>query len=143
MFEITRRNREFSPVRDLMDFFSSDPFVRMPFLTIEEEGNLPLDIVEGENEVIVRASMPGFKKEDVQVHVENGVLTISAEHKEETETKDERYYRRERRIGAVSRRIALPGVLDEAKAEADLTDGVLTLRIPQAEEAKPKSVRIN
>ncbi len=141
MFEITRRPHDvFSPVRDLMGLIN-DPFFSIS-VPVDEEGNLPLDIVEGDQELIIRASLPGFDKKDVEVHAENGVLSIKAKHVEEHESKGERFYRRERRMGSVSRRVALPGMINESKAQAELANGVLTVRIPRAEVAKPKQIAI-
>ena len=140
MFEIIRRDSFDRPLRELMNFVSRDPFLRSPIAELDEEGTLALDVAEGDGELVVRASLPGFDKKDIDVQIHNGVLSIKAEHSEERETKDERFYRRERRVGSVSRRIALPGVIAEASANAELKDGVLTLRIPQAEVARPKQI---
>ena len=143
MFEITRRGRDFAPVRDLVNLMTNDPFFQITTAPFDEEGNLAVDISEDDKELIVRASMPGFGKDDVEVHVHNGVLSIKAEHVEESEDKDERFYRRERRVGSLSRRIALPGVVTADDAKADLTAGVLTVRVPRADAVKPKQVAIN
>jgi HSP20 family protein len=70
------------------------------------------------------------------------VLSIRATHSEEQTDEDARYYRRERRYGSVGRRIALPGVLHDAEVDGELKDGVLTLRIPVPEQAKPKQIEI-
>ena len=70
------------------------------------------------------------------------MLSIKADYDEETETKDEKFYRKERRYGSVSRRIALPGVVTEDAAKAELKDGVLTLRLPQAKDARPKQIPV-
>ena len=108
-----------------------------------EEGSLAVDISEGkEGELYVRASVPGFRKEDVQVNVHQGVLDIRAERKEETETKDQKFYRRERRWGSFSRRIALPGNPSEEGVTAELKDGVLTVKIPPAKGSTPRRVEI-
>ncbi|MCB9895400.1 MAG: Hsp20/alpha crystallin family protein [Planctomycetes bacterium] len=108
-----------------------------------QEGSLAVDISEGkEGETIVRASLPGFKKEDVQVSVHNGVLDIKAESKEETETKDEKFFRKERRYGSVSRRIALPGNPNGDDVIAELKDGVLTVKVPASGKNGPKKVAI-
>jgi HSP20 family protein len=142
MLDIIRRDPVGRSVRDLLSFVADDPFFRTPLFESSEEGTLALDIAEGDGELIVRASVPGFAKEDIDVQIHNGVLSIKAEQSREKETKDERYYRRERRTGSVSRRIALPGVVSEASAHAELSDGVLTLRIPQAEVSRPKQIPI-
>ena len=142
MYEIIRRDPFDRAFRDLVSFVTADPFFRAPAWEADE-GTLPLDISEGEGELIVRASLPGFNKDDIDVQIHNGVLSIKAEHAEEKETKDKHYYRKERRVGSVSRRIALPGVVSEANASADLREGVLVLRIPQAEVARPKAIPVN
>ncbi len=142
MFAITRRSPFDKSMRDLMEFVTDDPFFRTPGFELDEEGTLPLDVAEENGELLVRASLPGFKKEDIEVQIHNGILSIKAEQCQEKETKDERYYRKERRVGSVSRRIALPGVVSDASATAELADGVLTLHIPQAEVARPKQIPV-
>ena len=116
-----------------------------PLLAIEdglEEGTLPLDVSEDEKDVIVRASLPGFHREDIDIELNEGVLTIKAERSEEHEEKGEKFYRKERRFGSVSRRVALPSSVEEDKADAQLDEGVLTLRIPKSKKATPKRVSI-
>jgi HSP20 family protein len=145
MLDIIRRDPVGRSVRDLLSFVADDPFFRTPLFKngAAGEGTLALDIVEGDGELIVKASVPGFKKEDIDVQIHEGVLTIRAERSEEQEREDERFYRRERRTGSVSRRVALPAEIADTDATAVLEDGVLTLRIPQAEAAKPKQIPIN
>ena len=88
-----------------------------------EEGTLPLDISETDTEVIVRASVPGFTREQIEVEVHDDVLTLKATKEDQTEERGERYYRKERRVGSVSRRIALPRVVHDADAHAELSYG--------------------
>ncbi len=107
-----------------------------------DEGTLALDVSERDGEWVVRASLPGFSKDEIEVQVHEGVLSIEASREEEQAGEDVRYYRRERRSGAVSRRIALPGVLHEAEVDGELKNGVLTLRIPVPEQARPKQIEI-
>ncbi|MBI2178290.1 MAG: Hsp20/alpha crystallin family protein [Candidatus Tectomicrobia bacterium] len=107
-----------------------------------EEGTLPLDISQTEKEMVVRASLPGYKREDVDVQVHDGILSISAGYEAGSEEQGERYYRRERRMGSVSRRVALPGIVAETETHAELKDGVLTVRIPLTEKAKPFKIAI-
>jgi HSP20 family protein len=108
-----------------------------------QEGSLAVDISEGkEGETIVRASLPGFKKDDVQVSVHNGVLDIKAESNEETETKEEKFFRKERRYGSVARRIALPGNPTGEDVLAELKDGVLTVKVPAGGKNGPKKIDI-
>lgn len=131
----------FDVIRQSWGRMFDEPFFRSTLGV--EEGTLPLDISQTDKEIVVRASLPGYAKEDVEVSVHNGVLSIKAERKGEEEEKSERFYRRERWYGSVSRRIALPGVVEEAETSAELKDGVLTLRVPLGEKAKPRSISIN
>jgi len=124
----------------LRNFFEEPGFQLQPML---EEGALAVDISEGkEGETIVRASLPGFKKEDVKISVHQGVLDIRAESKEEHETKNEKYYRKERRWGAVSRRIALPGNPAEDGVNAELKDGVLTVVVQASKANQPRQIAV-
>ena len=106
------------------------------------ERMLAIDVSEDEKNVLVRASLPGFSKEDVSVEVHEGVLSIKAEHAEEKEEKGETFYRRERRVGSLSRRVALPSDVAEDQIGAELKDGVLTLTMPKNPKPSPKKVRI-
>jgi HSP20 family protein len=114
---------------------------------MDEEGlgedSLAVDISEGKDgETIVRASLPGFKREDVQVSVHNGVLDIKAENREENETKDEKFFRKERRVSSVTRRIALPGNPGNEDIAASLKDGVLTVKVAASKKNGPRRVEI-
>ena len=133
----------FQAVRQVMDRLFEEPLARFgngPFGI--DEGTLAVDVSEKNGSIVVRTSLPGFKKEDIDVQLHDGVLSIKADHKEEHETVDERFYRRERRFGSVSRRLALPGIVDESEVKAELKDGVLTLTIPVPEKAKPRRIEI-
>jgi HSP20 family protein len=103
-----------------------------------------LDVVERDNEFIVKAEMPGMKKDDIEVSLENGVLTISAETKSETEEKEgDRVIRQERRYGKYLRSLRLGKEIDEKKVKASYKDGILELVLPKAEEVKPKKIAVN
>jgi len=144
MFEITRRDPfDLTCMCDLIQSMTDDPVFRLSSFRETDGGGLAVDVAEEDGDVVVRASLPGFKKEDIHVQIHDGVLSIRAEHRDEKETKVERFYRRERRVGSVSRRIALPGVVTEATAKARLDNGVLTLRLPLAEAARPKQIPIS
>ncbi len=147
--ELVRRNgpTEVPVFRQMMERFFDDPFFREPFSRLgmnlgSEEGTLPVDIYEKDNKLHVEASVPGFRKEDIDIQVHDGVLSIRAQRSDEREEQTDRYYRRERSWGAVSRRIALPGVVDDASVNAELKNGVLTLTIPLPEQASPKRIEI-
>lgn len=107
-----------------------------------DEGTLGVDISETDQELVVRASLPGFSEDEIDVQLHQGVLSIKAEHTVSEAHEDERYHRRERRWSTLSRRLALPGVLHDADVNADLKNGVLTLRIPVPAAAKPKQIKI-
>jgi len=102
----------------------------------------PVDLSETESEVVVKAVLPGVKAEEIDVSVNDGILTVKGEKKSETEAEGESYYRREIRYGAFSRSIPLPTAVDHEKADAEFVDGVLTITLPKAEEAKPKSIKV-
>lgn len=142
---LTRRDSFDLPVvgRVLSQLWN-DPFMGdlRPLVAAAEEGTLPLDISEDDRSVYVRASLPGFKKENIDVEVHDGVLSIKAHHEETTEQKGERFYRKERRVGSVSRRVALPGTVVEDQTHAAFQNGVLTLTLPKSAKAMPKKVTI-
>lgn len=145
MTGLIRRDPFEVPMMRLFNQFFNDPFFAETPRTIAavEEGNLALDISEDDKNVIVRASMPGFAKDDIEVEIHDGVLSIKGTRTEETEIKGEHFYRKERRTGAVSRRVALPATVAEGKTQAELKDGVLTLRLAKEPKATPTKVRIN
>ena len=141
---ITRRDpRNISSMDRFLSSFLNDPFFEsLPAAFSNEEGTLALDVSEDDRNVIVRASLPGFNKEDVEIEVHDGVLTIKAEHSEEHEETGERFYRRERQFGSMSRRVALPSPVLDDEADAALKDGVLTLKLPKTRQATPKKIAI-
>ena len=146
MINLIRRDPMAAPqfTRLFNQFFNEPFFAELKGLQpVVEEGTLALDVSEDDANVIVRASLPGFRKEDVSVEIHEGVLSINATHSEQSEEKGERFYRQERRIGSVSRRVALPSTVRETDTQAELKDGVLTLRLPKERKEQPKKVKIN
>jgi len=109
-----------------------------------EEGHwLPVvDIRETADAIVVHAELPGIDKKDVKVDVKDGVLTISGERKYEKDVKDENVHRIERSYGSFSRSFSLPTHVDINKVEARLEDGVLKVRLPKTETARPKSIDV-
>ncbi len=101
-----------------------------------------VDITEDDREYLVKADLPEVKKEDVRVTVEGGVLTITGERKFEKEEKDKKYHRIERSYGNFLRSFTLPDAADGAKVSAEFKDGVLKVRLPKTEKAKPKAVEV-
>ncbi|HEU4926177.1 MAG TPA: Hsp20/alpha crystallin family protein [Vicinamibacterales bacterium] len=127
--EIDRLNRMFS------DFYEE---------TFSRAWVPPVDIYETDrHEVVLKAELPDMRREDINVTFENGVLTLKGERKFEQEVKKENFQRIERRHGSFSRSFTLPNTVDAGKISASYKDGVLTIRLPQREEAKPKQIAVN
>ncbi|MCI0708511.1 MAG: Hsp20/alpha crystallin family protein [Ignavibacteriae bacterium] len=101
-----------------------------------------VDITEKENEYLVNVELPGINKDDVKIMVENNVLTIRGERKQDQETKQDGYRRVERSYGAFQRSFKLPNTVKAEKIDASYKDGVLTVTLPKAEEAKPKQIEV-
>jgi HSP20 family protein len=102
-----------------------------------------VDIYETDtHEVVIKAELPDVKKEDIGVSVENNVLTLTGERKPE-QSKREQFQRVERRFGSFSRSFTLPTSVDAGQIAASYKDGVLTIRLPRREEAKPRQITVN
>lgn len=104
-------------------------------------GNYPVDIHEDENFIYVEAELPGFKKNEIEVTLENGVLNIQAQRGTETKNKGESHLT-ERRFTRVARAFSLPNTVDESKVDANLADGLLTLKLHKREEVKPRKIEV-
>jgi HSP20 family protein len=103
-----------------------------------------VDIYETDShEVVIKAELPDVKKEDIGVTVENNVLTLTGERKQEQSAKRDQFQRIERRFGSFSRSFTLPTSVDAGQIAASYKDGVLTIRLPRREEAKPKQISVN
>ena len=104
----------------------------------------PVDIYStGEHALVIKAEIPGMNKDDIDITVENFTLTIRGEKKTEQAVKDDQFHRVERSYGAFTRSFALPHTVDSSKVEAEYKDGVLTIKLPQREDAKPKQIKVN
>jgi HSP20 family protein len=102
-----------------------------------------MDLVESGDEFVLRADLPGLSEDDVNIELEDNVLTISGERKSEHEERKEGYYRLERASGSFSRSLTLPEGVDPEKVRASFDRGVLEVRIPKPEERKPRKVTIS
>lgn len=102
-----------------------------------------VDIYEHNGNLVLKAELPGIDPQDVDIRVENNVLTLRGERKLDNEVKQENYHRVERSYGSFSRSFTLPNVVDTDKIKAEFKDGVLQLVLPKKEEAKPKQISIN
>jgi HSP20 family protein len=101
------------------------------------------DIYEDKDNVVLKAELPGMKKEDIEVSLHDGSLSISGERKTESKHEDAEVYRSERFFGRFQRTVALPTPVAADKIKANYKDGVLTVTLPKAEEAKPKQIAVN
>lgn len=147
--EVMTRGEEFE---HWMDRFMEDMW-RRPFpglfgrdrwLPIRPLGiRMPsLDVYEEKDAVVVKAELPGMKKEDIEVNLSGENLTIKGEKKEDKEVKEDDYYRRERSYGSFLRTIALPCDVKSGEIKASFKDGVLEVRMPKTDEAKKKAVSV-
>jgi HSP20 family protein len=102
----------------------------------------PMDLVESESDLVLRADLPGMSEKDVEIEVKDGVLTVSGERRSESEEKGEGFHRVERAFGRFSRSLSLPDGVDAERIAAKFKDGVLEVTIPKPEETKPTRVAI-
>ena len=131
-------------LRDAMDHLFQESFVQPRFAVQREAGTgrLPIDLVENQNELIVKASVPGLKPEDITITVVGDSLTIKGNSQGEVKQEKENYVVQERRFGSFQRTLNLPVAVQADKAHADFENGVLTLTLPKVEEIKPKQIKV-
>lgn len=103
----------------------------------------PVDINETEDNLVLKAELPGIKPDDVEIRVEDNTLYLKGERKFEREVKEENLHRVERSYGTFSRSFSLPSSVDPEKIKAEYQNGILTLTMPKREEAKPKTIKID
>jgi HSP20 family protein len=103
----------------------------------------PVDIYEDQHGIQLKLEVPGVEEKDLNINVENNVLTVSGERKFEKEQKEENFHRIERRYGSFTRSFTLPNTVDTEKITADYNSGVLSIRLLKREEAKPKQIKVN
>lgn len=103
----------------------------------------PVDIYEDQHGIQLKLEVPGVDQKDLNINVENNVLTVSGERKFEQEQKEENFHRIERRYGSFTRSFTLPNTVDTGKITADYNSGVLSIRLVKREEAKPKQIKVN
>lgn len=134
---------EFQSLRRAMDRLFED---FAPARVFRENGPaelmFPVDVSDSDASVTVKAVLPGVKPEDVEITVAEGVLTIKGEAHEEKREESENYYRREIRYGAFARSIPLPAAVDQGKAEAEFSNGMLTVTLPKTEETRPRQIKV-
>jgi len=140
MLPATRRWSQ-SPMELWRDFDRMFGFASEP-TEWETTAIYPCDIRETDQHLIVESELPGFKKEDIDVSVEQGVLTISAQHEQKKEEDQGQSHLKERTYQRVHRRFTLPTTVDADKVDAKLDQGVLTLSLPKKEEVRPRKIEV-
>jgi HSP20 family protein len=118
--------------RDLDDWFEAETELLKP---------VPVEIAEKENVISIRADVPGFKENELELNIEGGVVTIKGEHREESEKKDEKTYHSERRAQQIFRQFTLPVNVLSENATATLRDGTLEITLPKAEPARQIEIK--
>lgn len=138
----TNQMTEFDRLRDEINrLFDVDSWPESTGL-FDRSFSPSLDVVEHDDEFAVSVDLPGVSEKDIDITVANNVLTIRGEKSEQKEEKG-RYYRKETWSGSFQRTISLPNTVDAEKVEAGMKNGVLTVRLPKREEAKPKRISVN
>lgn len=146
MTQLTRWEpfRDLVSLREAMDRLFEESVVRPgdAALAPRATGTLAVDVYETDDDVVVKASVPGVEPEDLDISITGDTLTIKGETRAEEDVEEENYVYRERRYGVFSRSMTIPTSVEADEADAEFEDGVLTLRLPKAEEVKPKTIEI-
>ncbi len=133
--------REMMTLREAMDRLFDDAFTRP--LSLRENWSAPaIDMYQTDDEIVVKAALPGIKPDEVQINVTGEVLTIKGETKQQEEKKEKAWHMREQRWGTFERSVVLPTDVVSDKAKAEFENGILTITLPKAEEVKPKVINI-
>lgn len=135
--------REMMTLREAMDRLFDDAFTRPLSGRDGWTMSTPaIDMYQTDNEVVVKASIPGIKPDEVQINITGDVLTLKGEMKQEEERKERAWHIREQRAGSFERSVALPTAVKTDQAEAVFENGILTVTLPKADEVKPKTINI-
>jgi HSP20 family protein len=134
--------REMMSLRDAMDRLFDDAFTRP--LSLRGDGwSVPaIDMYQTDDEIVVKAALPGIKADEVQINITGDVLTMKGEVKHEEERKEKAWHIREQRYGSFERSIALPTAVVSDKTKAEFENGILTITLPKAEEVKPRTITV-
>ena len=138
--------REFAQLEERLDRAFSDAYARGSDEGLMTSGSWvpPVDIYQnGDHELVLKAEVPDMTRDDIDITVDNGTLTIKGEKKLATDVKEEQFHRIERRYGTFSRSFSLPQTVDTGKVAAEYRNGVLTVRLPLREEAKPRQIKVD
>jgi HSP20 family protein len=137
--------RELSTMQDRINRIFGEAYRRNDNDDVLSRGDWlpPVDIYENDkHEIVLRAELPGLKREEIDIRVENSTLTLRGERKRDTEVKQDQYHRVERSYGAFSRSFSLPSTVSAEKVSATFADGILTITLPLREEAKPRQIQV-
>jgi HSP20 family protein len=136
--------RELADVQNRMTRLFDDFYGRRAEDDVMRRGTWvpPVDIFEKDHVVTLKAELPDMQRSDIDIRVENSTLTISGEKKLEKDLQEEDFHRVERTYGHFSRSFSLPATIDTEKVSADYKNGVLTVKLPLREEAKPKQIQV-
>ena len=133
--------REMMTLREAMDRLFDDAFTRP--LSLRDAWSVPaIDMYQTDDEIVVKAALPGIKPDEVQINVTGEVLTLKGEMKHEEDKKEKAWHIHEQRWGSFERSIVLPTDVVSDKTKAEFENGILTITLPKAEEVKPKVINI-
>ena len=135
--------REFATLQDRMNRLFGDVYLRDEDVTSRGNWMPPVDIFETDgHDLVVKAELPDMTREDIEVTVENNTLTLEGERKMPADVKEEQFRRIERAYGAFTRSFSLPNTVDATKVSAEYKHGVLTVKLPFREEARPRTINV-
>lgn len=148
MADLVRWNpfNELTTIRDEVNRLFADSFARVAgdgFIPAYRNWQPAVDVAETDTDLIVTAELPGLSQDDIDVSILRDTLTISGKMNEEKETRNQNYLRRERRWGAFQRTITLPAPVNPEGATASFRNGLLEVRLPKTEDARPRPIRID
>lgn len=134
--------REMMTLREAMDRLFDDAFTRPLSMGAVSSALPTIDLYQTEDEVVVKAALPGLKPDEVQISITGDVLTLRGEFKQAEQKQEATWHIRERRFGVFERSVMLPSQVQTDKARADFENGILTVSLPKAESVKPKTISI-
>jgi len=133
--------REMMSLREAMDRLFDDAFTHP--LSVRDAWSVPaIDMYQTDDEIVVKAALPGIKADEVNINVTGEVLTLKGEVKHEEEKQEKAWHIREQRYGSFERSVVLPTEVVADKAKADFENGILTITLPKAEEVKPRTITV-
>ena len=137
--------REFAQLQDRLNRAFTDAYGRSDEGLLTSGSWVPsVDIYQGgAHEIVLKAELPGMKRDDIDITVDNGTLTIKGEKKVSGEVKENQFHRVERQYGTFSRTFSLPQTIDANRVSADYQDCLLTVKLPMREEAKPRQIKVD